>query len=69
MDTFTESSWLQVMVGQRLMPRGHHPFADLLPESEVMAYLDNVRQVVAKCAQHMPTHAEFIARSCAADLG
>jgi tryptophan halogenase len=67
-ELFTESSWLQVMLGQRLMPRGHHPFADLLPESEVTAYLDNVRQVVARCAQHMPTHAEFIATHCAADL-
>lgn len=68
-ELFTESSWLQVMVGQRLMPRRHHPFADLLPEPEVAAYLDNVRSVVARCAQHMPTHAEFIARHCAADLG
>ncbi len=68
-ELFTESSWLQVMLGQRLMPRGHHPFADLLPENEVRAYLANVQQVVAKCAQVMPTHAEFIARHCAADLG
>ena len=68
-ELFTESSWLQVMVGQGLMPRGHHPFADLLPEAEVQAYLHNIREVVARCAQHMPSHAEFIARHCAADLG
>jgi len=68
-ELFAETSWLQVMVGQRLMPRGHHPFADLLPEAEVQAYLRNVEQVVAKCVGVMPTHAEFIAKHCAADLG
>jgi tryptophan 7-halogenase len=64
-ELFTESSWLQVMLGQGLMPRGHHPFADLLPEAEVAAYVDNVRSVVAKCAERMPTHEDFIARHCA----
>ena len=68
-ELFAEVSWLQVMVGQRLMPRGHHPFADLLPEAEVAAYLSGVQQVIAKCAQAMPAHAEFIAKHCAADLG
>jgi len=68
-ELFAEVSWLQVMVGQGLMPRGQHPFAELLPEDEVAAYVRNVGQVVAKCAQAMPSHAEFIARHCAADLG
>jgi len=65
-ELFTESSWLQVMIGQGLMPRGNHPLADTLPEDEVMAYLNNVRQVVAKCAAAMPTHTEYISRNCAA---
>ena len=68
-ELFAEVSWLQVMVGQRRMPRGHHPFADLLPEAEVAAYLAGVQQVIAKCAHAMPAHAEFIAKHCAADLG
>jgi len=67
-ELFTEVSWLQVMLGQRLQPCGYHPFADLLPEAEVQAYLDNVQRVVGKCAQAMPTHAEFIAKHCAARL-
>lgn len=66
-ELFTESSWLQVMVGQGLMPRGHHPLADLLPEGEVQAHLDNVRRVVAKCADVMPTHSDFVAGHCAAE--
>lgn len=65
-ELFAEPSWLQVMVGQRLNPRGYHPFADLKPESEVAAYVRNVEQVIGKCVAVMPTHAEFIAQHCAA---
>jgi tryptophan halogenase len=56
------------MLGQGLQPRAYHPFADLLPEAEVQAYLDNVQRVVGKCAQAMPSHADFIAKHCAARL-
>jgi tryptophan halogenase len=65
-ELFQEPSWLQVMIGQRIVPRGHHPFADLLPEAEVEAYLRSVEQVIAKCVHKMPTQAEFIAAHCAA---
>ncbi|MBV8034791.1 tryptophan halogenase family protein [Roseateles sp.] len=65
-ELFAESSWLQVLIGQGLMPRGHHPFADLPEEAEVLAYLENVRQVVGRCVQVMPLHADFINRHCAA---
>ena len=67
-ELFTEMSWLQVMVGQRISPRGYHPFADLAPESEVIAHLRNVEQVIAKCVNAMPTQTEFIAKNCAAQL-
>jgi tryptophan halogenase len=65
-ELFAETSWLQVMIGQRLMPRGHHPFADLRPEAEVAAYLRNVQDVIARCVQAMPSHAEYITTHCAA---
>jgi len=66
LELFAEPSWLQVMIGQRIMPRGHHPFADLRPEAEVEAYLRNVEQVIAKCVQVMPTQAAYIEEHCAA---
>jgi tryptophan halogenase len=65
-ELFTEMSWLQVMVGQGIMPRGYHPFADLRPEAEVHAYLQSVEQVIARCVAAMPTQADFIAAHCKA---
>ncbi len=68
-ELFVENSWLQVMVGQGLEPRAYHPFADLLPEDEVQAFLDNVKDVVSRCAAALPGHADFIERYCAAKSG
>jgi tryptophan halogenase len=65
-ELFAEVSWLQVMVGQGLMPRAYHPFADLQPEAEIAAYVRNVRDVIARCVQVMPSQSEFIAQHCAA---
>jgi tryptophan halogenase len=65
-ELFAEPSWLQVMIGQRIVQRGYHPFADLRPEAEVEAYVRNVAEVIAKCVKVMPTQAAFIAEHCAA---
>ncbi|QYF92766.1 tryptophan 7-halogenase [Massilia sp. PAMC28688] len=65
-ELFTEMSWLQVMIGQGVMPRAYHPFAQLRPEAEVHAYLNNVEQVIARCVHAMPTQADFIAAHCKA---
>jgi tryptophan halogenase len=65
-DLFGPVSWLQVMHGQRVQARGHHPFADARPASEVAEFLGNVETVVRKCVDFMPTHAEFIRQHCAA---
>jgi tryptophan halogenase len=65
-ELFGELSWLQVMLGQRLQPRGYHPFADLYPKEQVAAFLGGIEGVIRKCVAVMPTHAEFIARNCAA---
>jgi tryptophan halogenase len=65
-ELFAEVSWLQVMVGQHLMPKAHHPLADLRSEQEVAAYVDNVQRVVGKCVEAMPKQADFIAAHCAA---
>jgi tryptophan halogenase len=67
-ELFVEPSWLQVMIGQRIIPKGYHPFADLRPDSEVEAYVRNVGEVIAKCVKAMPTQAQYIAEHCAAGV-
>ncbi|MEO1574731.1 MAG: tryptophan halogenase family protein [Pseudomonadota bacterium] len=65
-ELFTETSWLAVLHGQGVRPAGHHPFVTSLGNDEVRARLDQLHDIVARCAQHMPTHSDFIAQHCAA---
>jgi tryptophan halogenase len=65
-ELFTELSWLQVLVGQGIVPQGYHPLAQLLSDAQCAAFVANVENVIRKCVNVMPTHADFIARHCAA---
>ena len=64
-EMFAEPSWVQVLHGQRELPRGYHALVDAREEEEVRAYLENIRGVIDNCVRAMPTHEEFIARHCA----
>ena len=61
-ELFTETSWLAVMAGQGIRPRGYHPVADLFTPAETLARLRNIREVTAAAAAAMPTHAAFLAQ-------
>ena len=65
-EMFALTSWVQVLLGQRIVPRGYHPVVDQMPEQELREFVEGVRRVVAACVQAMPTHAQFIARHCQA---
>ena len=65
-ELFSEPSWLQVLLGQGLRPRAHHPLAETRPLEQARAFVDNTREVVRRCVTVMPAHAEFISAHCAA---
>jgi tryptophan 7-halogenase len=60
-ELFSEPSWLQVLIGQGLRPRGHHPLAETRPREQVCEFIADVRHVVRRCVDVMPTHADFLA--------
>jgi tryptophan halogenase len=66
-ELFTQISWVQVMLGQRITPRSYHPLVDLISDAELQQFIDNVRHIVERCAHVMPPHEQFIARYCASD--
>ncbi len=65
-ELFNDTSWLAVMAGQGLEPRGYHPIADALDDLEARRRLDQIRDTIGRSATAMPSQAEFIARNCAA---
>lgn len=65
-EVFALPSWVQVMIGQRVLPIKHHPVADLLGEKEIAELVGGVKNVVAACVTAMPLHQSFIDRFCPA---
>lgn len=63
---FSLQSWVQVLLGQHVMPRSYHPFVDRLPEADVARFVGSVRETLRHCVQAMPAHQAFIDRYCRA---
>lgn len=60
-ELFTEMGWLQVMIGQGIVPERYHALADALPQAQLDEFLGNIRTLVGRAVATMPSHAEFIA--------
>jgi tryptophan halogenase len=65
-DLFSEVSWVQVMIGQGIIPDRYHPFIDVFTEEELSSHLKSVQAVISRCVEVMPTHAQFVAENCMA---
>jgi tryptophan halogenase len=65
-EMFALTSWVQVMLGQRIVPRAYHPLVDLVAEPELLGLEASVRGVIASCVAAMPGHEQFIERCCKA---
>lgn len=65
-ELFMIPSWVQVMVGQGIVPERYHPMVDLQSPEEIQRMVEGVRHVLARSAEVMPDHAEYIAKNCQA---
>jgi tryptophan halogenase len=65
-DLFGTPSWAAVLLGQGMVPEEVEPAAEAMDPALVTEALDKMRASYRQMAEHMPTHAEFIARACAA---
>ncbi|NML04787.1 tryptophan halogenase family protein [Sphingomonas sp. G-3-2-10] len=66
-ELFDVTSWVAVLEGQGIPPRGHDPLADAMPAEKLHALLPRIRAAIARGAGAMPTHEDFIAQNCACD--
>ncbi len=62
-ELFGEESWIQVLVGQGLIPQSYDPFVDLQPEERIVKYLNDITGVIAKCLTVMPLHGDYISKN------
>jgi tryptophan halogenase len=66
-ELFNDTSWFAVMIGQGLAPRGYDPLVDVFDMNEIRKRLASIRNSIAKSAEVMPLHRDFIAQNCAAE--
>jgi len=67
-EQFRTPSWLAVMWGQGLRPRAPDPLALSIDKGAMVNWLGDLREVIGRCRDTMPSHEDFIARHCKASL-
>jgi tryptophan halogenase len=67
-ELFAENSWIQVMLGQGIMPEQHHPSADLMGDEELSGFLEGIRKQVERTVAQLPAHQAYVERYCGAKL-
>jgi tryptophan halogenase len=68
-DLFGDVSWTAVFEGQDLHPAHPHPLTLGTPLDRIEDVLRRTRETIAGGVAAMPTHPEFLVRSCGATLG
>lgn len=67
-DLFRESSWVQVMVGQGLIPKSFHAMANRISSDQLTTFLGDVQKLIDRATNDLPQHQDFIEAHCKADL-
>lgn len=59
-DLFQDSSWLQVLLGQGVMPQDYHPIASGPEPSQLAAMFNNIKRIKQKPLGGLPEHDIFL---------
>ncbi len=68
MELFSEISWVEVLLGQRVVPSGYHPLVDTLTPERVREFLAGVKATIGRCVEAMPVHEQYVAEQCRSAL-
>ncbi len=61
-ELFSENSWVQVTLGQGLVPAQHHAVVHLMPDAELARFLAGIRAAVDQTVAQMPAHQAYVQR-------
>jgi tryptophan 7-halogenase len=67
-ELFAENSWVQVMMGQGIVPQSYHPIARKLRDDELDGLLTMIRNSVRDTVNQLPQHGEYVSHYCAAQV-
>jgi len=63
-ELFTTPSWIQVLIGQRVIPSDCHGMAKVLSKDDAEDYLRRINGHLTEVVSKMPTHRDFVTKRC-----
>lgn len=63
-ELFAENSWIQVMLGQGILPKQHHQSADLMGDAELSRFLDGIKSTIDRTVAQLPAHQVYFEKYC-----
>ena len=64
-ELFRIDSWLQVMLGQGILPHSYHPVANVLTDEQLRTRLSALHSSIKSRVEQLPKHVDFINQYCA----
>ena len=61
-DIFTDSSWVQVMLGQGLMPKAYHPRATDFEKERLLNWLNELKLVKHSALKSLEQYPDFLSK-------
>ena len=66
-ELFSEESWIQVFLGQNIVPRGYDPLVEIKSDPQIEQFLGNIAATIDRCVQVMPSHSDYVSKFCPAE--
>jgi tryptophan halogenase len=66
-ELFAENSWIQVMLGQGIVPRQYHPVVNIMSDDELSRFLGNIKKSVESTVAQLPRHEAYVKQYCPAE--
>ena len=65
-ELFAENSWVQVMLGQGLVPDSYHPIVNKMSDEEYGRFMESIRTGIVKTVNELPNHNDYVRQFCGA---
>jgi tryptophan halogenase len=59
-ELFTEVAWQQVMIGQGLIPKDHHPLVNSLSNEQLAELMTNLKTLIHRSVDKLPNHDDLL---------
>ena len=63
-ELFGENSWIQVMLGQGVVPEQYHPIVNMMDDDELERFLTGIHAAAERLVEQLPEHQRFIEHYC-----